>query len=87
APALIWVSDDKQVYLSEFIDQPETDWSIFASMRSHLSLGQSTNQSISAVDAVPLLSALFCKLSVLPVPEKSITVSEQWQQYAYQLDS
>ena len=87
APVLIWVSDDKQVYLSEFIHQPETDWSIFASMRSHLSLGQSTNQSILAVDAVPLLSALFCKLSTLPVPNKSITVTEQWQQYAYQLDS
>ncbi|MBB1438216.1 phosphotransferase [Shewanella sp. SG41-4] len=87
APALIWVSDDKQLYLSEFIDQPEIDWSIFSSTRSHLSLGQPTNKSVAAVDAVPLLSALFCKLSQLPVPNKSITVSEQWQQYAYQLDS
>jgi hypothetical protein len=87
APALIWVSDNKQLYLSEFIDQPEIDWSIFSSTRSYLSLGQPTNKSVAAVDPVLLLSALFCKLSQLPVPNKSITVSEQWQQYAFQLDS
>jgi thiamine kinase-like enzyme len=87
APALIWVSDDKQVYLSEFIDQPDIDWSIFSTMKSHLSSQQATNKAVLAVDAVPLLSALLSTLSALPVPNASITVSAQWQQYAHQLDS
>jgi thiamine kinase-like enzyme len=87
APALIWVSDDKKVYLSEFIDQPDIDWSIFSAMHSNASIQQETNKPVLAVDAVPLLSALLSKLSALPVPRTSITVSVQWQQYAHQLDS
>ncbi|AZG73712.1 phosphotransferase [Shewanella livingstonensis] len=87
APELIWVSDNKQVYLSEFIDQPGIDWSIFSTMHSHASIEQATKNSISDLDVVRLLSEVFRTLSTLPVPHKSMTVSAQWQQYAQQLDS
>lgn len=87
APALIWVSDNNQIYLSEFIDQQNMDWSILFTMRGQASIRQATKTQITAVDAVPLLSELFRTLSGLPIPNKSMTVSTQWQQYAHQLDS
>jgi len=87
APALLWVSDDNRLYLSEFIHQPHSDWSIFSTMKSHDSLRDLTNEPVPSVDGVPLLTALFSALGALPVPSQSITVSEQWQQYAHQLRS
>ncbi|QDE31616.1 phosphotransferase [Shewanella polaris] len=86
APTLVWVSDDNQLYLSEFIHQPNIDWSIFSAINSYSSLQNGQNKPILTVDAVPLLTTLFSTLITLPAPNKSITVTEQWQQYAQQLD-
>ncbi|GGP49933.1 aminoglycoside phosphotransferase [Shewanella algicola] len=85
APKLEWVSDDKQFYLSEFITQPQGDWSLFSSMFGHSSTRPMTAMTHLNVDAVTLLAQLFASLSQLPVPSRSITVSAQWQQYAEQL--
>ncbi len=85
APKLEWVSDDKQFYLSEFITQPQGDWSQFSSMFGHSSARPLAAMTHPNVDSVSLLAQLFASLSQLPVPSKSITVSAQWQQYAQHL--
>ncbi|GGQ31489.1 phosphotransferase family protein [Shewanella litoralis] len=87
APKLEWVSNDKQFYLSDFVAQPQGDWSQFSSMFGHSSTRPLSAIAHPNVDAVALLAQLFASLSQLPVPSKSISVSGQWQQYALQLDA
>ncbi|MGI2174271.1 phosphotransferase [Shewanella ulleungensis] len=87
APQLEWVSEDKQFYLSDFIAQPQGDWSQFSSMFGHSSTRPLAVMPHPNVDTVTLLAQLFASLSQLPVPSKSMSVSAQWQQYALQLDA
>ncbi|MGX9463259.1 phosphotransferase [Shewanella sp. A14] len=87
APKLEWVSDDKQLYLSEYIPQYHGDWSILSFMCGHLSARPSAIMATPAVDVALQLEQLLSSLSTLTLPSKSISVSAQWQQYARQLDS
>ena len=85
APKLEWVSQDKQFYLSDFIDQPQGEWGLLASMFGHLTARSPLAATHINADKVSLLVHLFTSLSQLPVPSKTITITEQWQQYAKQL--
>ncbi|OBT11774.1 hypothetical protein A9267_03895 [Shewanella sp. UCD-FRSSP16_17] len=80
APTLLWISDDKRFYISEFIQQVQFDWS---TVYDEFGFNQPVRptQSIYPVDPVPLLLQLLNQLITLPLPDKVVSLSGQWQIY------
>lgn len=100
APALIWHSDDKRVYLSRFVAQTRS-WSNAMSQEMlnpvSANLGPSLTERVpvdkgAALDdvfdeatPVSLLLNLLRPLSELPVPAVALTPRAQWQEYLARL--
>lgn len=96
APALIWHSDDKRVYLSDFVAQIRPWSSVMSHENNSLCIepplaesGPSDNDTALEVfdeaTAVSLLLNLLRPLSQLTVPDVALTPRVQWQEYLARL--
>ncbi|GIU53109.1 phosphotransferase [Shewanella sp. KT0246] len=88
APKLIWQSETKQFYLSEFIKQTSFDWSSTFSEYGFSSSNRPSNNSFRYGDGlaeqyepVSQLLSLLKQFTTLALPPKVISITEQWQVY------
>ncbi|UJF23341.1 aminoglycoside phosphotransferase family protein [Shewanella sp. OMA3-2] len=85
APKLHFYSDNYEIYLSDFITET-TPWNkayheygVNTPRQSELLIGTSKSQPV-----MQLLNVLKV-LSTLPLPEKKVSIQQQWQEYQLQL--
>ena len=88
APALLWVSECYQIYLSEFVAETDGQWASFDAMHGVNSIRKTQDAYIgdSKVDVVANVLSLLTTFSQLALPKNAISVTEQYQQYQQQLD-
>ncbi|PMG29270.1 hypothetical protein BCU94_14325 [Shewanella sp. 10N.286.52.C2] len=85
APKLIWLSDDKRFYLSQFIPENNHLWSNYVAEFSFYDNKRPQQSVFAALDPVAHLLGLLTPLSKLPLPTKQITMTQQWQVYVNSL--
>ncbi|NMH64272.1 phosphotransferase [Shewanella salipaludis] len=82
APALLWVSDDHQYYLSEYIAQASPPWEALAAA---VPAGGDGRSEPLRPDAAGQLLGLLQRLQALPLPANDMSVAGQWQAYRHKL--
>lgn len=84
APSLVYVSPDKQCYVSDFFEQNQTDcWSDLISANGSHPI---TSLQVKWPGAEQWLLKLLNGLKQLPAPQNVMGVDEQWQVYRLRLE-
>ncbi|WP_153915399.1 phosphotransferase [Shewanella sp. TC10] len=88
APKLIWQSDNKQFYLSEYVNQQPIDWAsnygefgFNTPQRPSEDKNQKIDSNHTKLEPVDLLLNMLNQLSTLALPPKEISLTAQWLVY------